>query len=235
MTRAQIREVPRLPPSVLIDSIRGLDVQQAPRIVNPDPWAFALMTVVSTLNPSVASLEGWGRYFPQNTTTVTESFERNSERSLVNMAVMVTTSERIRDALRLLGLTKTQLKEICAVSRQTLYDWLSGSFEPDTANAARLRAIHELALLVPRNSRLPIRAALLTQPISGEESLLDMLRKPTLNMRRLREAVAALASRSGMHEKRSASALRERLGFRKLEKASQTANLDENTEDLETK
>jgi len=152
----------------------------------------------------------------------------------VNAAAVVSTSERILDALRFLGLTKTQLKDICAVSRQTLYDWLDSKFEPDAANAARVRTIHELALLVPKHSRAPIRAALLTQPIAAGESLLDMLQKQQLDMPQLREAVIALASRSGMREKRSASALRERLGFRKLEKVPQTANLDGNIEDSET-
>lgn len=221
MRQEQIITGSKLPLGVVIDSIR-------------DPWAFALMAMVSTVDPSSAALERWGRYFPQSTTTALESREVAPERRLAAVAPFVSAPDRIRDALRYLGLTKMQLKDICTISRQTLYDWLAGRFEPDAANAARLRDVHELALLVPQHSRRPIRAALLTQPVLGGASLLDLLRKPHLDMPRLREVVVALAEKSDLQEKRSASALRERLGFKKLGQKSGADNLDENVGDLET-
>lgn len=232
MRLEQPTSTPKLPHGVIIDSIRR-DLQEQ-RNVNRDPWAFALMAMVSTIDPSSAALERWGRYFPQSTTTVLESREIAPERQFVDLKAFVSAPDRIRDALRYLGLTKMQLKEICAVSRQTLYDWLAGRFEPDATNGARLRDVHELALLVPQHSRRPVRAALLTQPVLGAASLLDMLRQPRLDMPRLREVVIALAAKSDLAEKRSASALRERLGFKKRSPESGADNLSDSAEDLET-
>lgn len=224
---------PKLSHGGLFDSIRACELQEQ-RSVNRDPWAFALMAMVSTLDPSAAALERWGRYFPQSTTTVVESCEIGPARRLADVVAIVSASDRIRDALRYLGLTKTQLKDICAISRQTLYDWLAGRFEPDATNGARLRDVHELALLVPQHSRRPIRAALLTQPVLGEASFLDLLRQPRLDMPRLREIVVALAGKSELAEKRSARALGERLGSKRPSQESEADNLADNIEDLET-
>lgn len=233
MSLEQLFSSSKLPHGVVADSVRACELQEQ-RSVNRDPWAFALMAMVSTIDPSAAALERWGRYFPQSTTTVVESRDTVPERRLVDVVAVVSAPDRIRDSLRYLGLTKTQLKDICAISRQTLYDWLAGRFEPDATNGARLRDVHELAMLVPQHSRRPIRAALLIQPVVGGVSLLDMLRRPSLDMPRLREVVVALAAKSELAEKRSASALRERLGFKKLSQKSEAENLADNVEDLET-
>jgi hypothetical protein len=214
-----------------VDSVRACELQEE-RSVNREPWAFALMAMVTSMNPSSSALERWGHYFPQSTTTGAEAREIGADRRLADVAAFVSAPDRIRDALRYLGLTKTQLKDICAISRQTLYDWLGGRFEPDAKNGARLRGVHELALLVPQHSRRPIRAAFVTQPVFGAASLLDMLQQPRLDMPMLRQVVIALAANSGLAEKRSASALRERLGFKKLSQKSQADNLADNVEGL---
>jgi len=211
-----------------------VDRKQTARIVSRDFFPVGLMAVASTLNPSVESLERWSQYFPQNTTVVSRLHQGPQfERIRTNRVASVPASERIRDALRYLGLTKTQLKDICTVSRQTLYDWLAGKFEPDEANSARLTTVHELALLVPLHSPVPIRARLLSVPILGHRSLLDMLRMSTLDTNQLREAVIALSRRSGVRDKDSANSLRERLGYPKLDLGAQEANLRENIDELE--
>jgi hypothetical protein len=197
------------------------------------PWAASLMAMASTIDPSPAALAGWNHYFPQSTTTEIEIQAARPPHPVADRRTLASAPELIRDVLRYLGLTKTQLKDACAVSRQTLYDWLSGAFEPDAANSARLRTIHELALLVPQHAPRPLRAALLTQPIIGAASLLDLLRAPRLDLATLREAVITLSAASTVADQRTASAVRDRLGFKRLAPATETRNLDESLEELE--
>lgn len=203
------------------------------RIVNLDLcWAIGLMAAATTIDPSPDALERWGRYFPQSTTEII-SVRTEAEFPRALPMANVLTADRIRDILRYLGLTKTQLKDICSVSRQTLYDWLGAKFEPDASNATRLRCVHELALLVPKNSRMPIRSSLLNQPVLGGESLFSLLRMPDLHMSRLTEVVLYLAHQSDAAEKRSAASIRERFGFEKLEKSVETNHLEANLAEFE--
>jgi transcriptional regulator with XRE-family HTH domain len=199
--------------------------------VRHDPIAIAIMESASTFNTGATALHRWGLYFPQNTALFT-LVEPELVRRPARLVAPIPTGERIRDILRYLGLTKTQLKDICGVSRQTLYDWLEGKFEPDADNAARLLEIHSAALVVPQRARRPLSSAVLTQPVLGKETLLDLLRKPRLDLDVLHEAIALLAERSGEREQRSAKTLRERLGFSAAKRESQDDVLADNADDL---
>lgn len=148
---------------------------------------------------------------------------------------MTSVPEQIRDILRYLSLTKMQLKDVCTVSRQTLYDWLAGKLTPEGPRSSRLLVIHELALLVPQHSRVSIRAIFLSETLGGKESLLQMLNKPNLDLPQLRERVVALARLSDEFQQKSAKAMCERLGFSMPDNNSQQANLDHNFDDLEIK
>lgn len=214
----------------LLDSATIVVEMGHERTVRHDPIAIAIMESASTSNTSATALHRWGRCFPQN--TALSMLVEPEVRRRTPLIAPIPTAKRIGDILRYLGLTKTQLKDICGVSRQTLYDWLEGKFEPDTDNAARIQKIHRAALVVPQRARRPLSSAVVTQPILGRETLLDLLRKPRLDLDVLHEAIALLAEGSGAREQRSASALRERLGFSAAKRESQDAVLAENAEEL---
>jgi transcriptional regulator with XRE-family HTH domain len=216
-------------PERLLDSAQILAEPGAARTVRHDPIAIAILESASTFNTGATALHRWGLYFPQNTALFT-LVEPEVVRRPARLVAPIPTGERIRDILRYLGLTKTQLKDICGVSRQTLYDWLEGKFEPDTDNAARLQEIHSAALVVPQRARRPLSAAVLTRPVLGKETLLDLLRRPRLDLGVLNEAIALLAERSGEREQRSAKALRERLGFSAAKREDEV--LADNADDL---
>lgn len=216
-------------PNRLLDSTQILSDPSPARTVRHDPIAIAIMESASTFNTGASALHRWGLSFPQNTALFT-LVEREVVRRPPRLVAPIPTGQRIRDILRYLGLTKTQLKDICGVSRQTLYDWLEGKFEPDTDNAARLQEIHSAALVVPQRARRPLSAAVLTRPVLGEETLLDLLRKPRLDLDVLNEAIALLAERSGGREQRSGKALRERLGFSAAKREDEV--LADNADDL---
>jgi len=226
-----VPELVKFLPDRLLDSVQILG-EPSQRTVRHGPIAFAILESASTFNTGTGALHRWGLYFPQSTALFSLA-EPELRRSAI-LARPIPANERIRDILRYLGLTKTQLKDICGVSRQTLYDWLGGKFVPDVDNGARLHEIHKAALVVPQRARKPLRAAVLTQPILGAENLLDLLRKPRLDLGVLQEAIALLAERSGHLENRSANALRERLGFSSVKPESQDQVLAENADDLDS-
>jgi len=219
-------------PDRLLDSAQILADVSPQRTVCHDPIAIAIMQSASTINAGATATHRWGLYFPQNTALYT--LVEPEPRRPAKLVAPIPANDRIRDILRYLGLTKTQLKDICGVSRQTLYDWLDGKFEPDADNAARLQEIHKAALVVPRGARRPLKAALLSQPILGAETLLDLLRKPRLDFAVLQDAIAMLAERSGQAERRSAKALRERLGFSPSKREAQDQVLADNADDLDS-
>jgi DNA-binding XRE family transcriptional regulator len=223
-------ELVKFLPDRLLDSAQILADVSPQRTVCHDPIAIAIMEAASTFNASATALHRWGRCFPQNTALF--ALVEPDLRRPAKLAAPIPTNERIRDVLRYLALTKTQLKDICGVSRQTLYDWLDGKFEPDVDNAARLLELHKVALVVPQRDRKPLRAAVLSQRILGEETLLDLLRKPRLDIDVLQDAIAMLAEQSRQLEDRSAKSLRERLEFSPIKRESQDQALADNADDL---
>jgi hypothetical protein len=225
-----VPELVKFLPDRLLDSAQILAEPSQTKTVRHDPIAIAIMESISTFNTGATALHRWGLYFPQNTTLFT--LIEPEARRRPQLAAPIPANERIRDILGYLGLTKTQLKDICGVSRQTLYDWIDGKFEPDADNAARLKEIHKAALVVPQRARKPLRAALFSQPILGEETLLDLLRKRRLDFNVLQDAIVMLADRSKQIEDRSAKALRERLGFSSVKRESQDQVLADNADDL---
>jgi DNA-binding transcriptional regulator YiaG len=202
------------------------------RVANRNSLALGLVETVTTLNPSHSSVQKWSNYFPQSTTKVLSASYMEAPVRRDKSTAKPLASECIRDVLRYLSLTKTQLKDVCGISRQTLYDWLSNRFEPDKVNAERLQRVNEVAQLVPKLSPYPIRSSLLTQAVFRDESLLDMLQKQTLDMYSLKQAVTELIHRSAAIEERSARALRSRLGFEKLDDSTEVENLERNLKEF---
>src|SRR6266704_1647236 len=137
-----------------------------------EPMAWAFLTMMTTFNPTPGVLSCFEHYLPESTTVYVE--RRSMRPFAVQLADSVPTAERIRDVLRFLGLTKTQLKDACRVSRQTLYDWLEGRFEPEAANASRLKDIHALALVVAETGT-PLSARIVQSPLPDGRTLAQRL------------------------------------------------------------
>jgi transcriptional regulator with XRE-family HTH domain len=196
--------------------------------------AFALaMTGAANLFLTLGCLRDWDAYVPVGTSFAKPLFELTG-RTVVRARAPIPAATRINDLLRYLGLTKTQLKDICGVSRQTLYDWLAGKFEPEGSNAARLAAIHDLALQVPLRARTPIRAALLSQPLFGTDTFLDVLKAPRLDQARLEAGLSALLEQTSARDSRSARSTLERLGFAPPSDVTKESILAENMEDADS-
>lgn len=197
------------------------------------PLAVSVMAAASTSEPTTAALARWEALFPQGTTlgNFGEPGEEASQPALV--APAASAPERILDILRFLGLTKTQLKDLCGVSRQTLYDWIGGKFEPEEAKSQRLRELHALALEFAQCAKTPLRAALLTEPVSRGQSLLELLAKPRLESGRLREALHDLAELNARRDARSARGLLERRGHPPVTREAGEENLEQNLRTLE--
>ena len=150
-----------------------------------------------------------------------------------HLAPAASTPERIVDILRFLGLTKTQLHELCGISRQTLYDWIAGKSEPEEAESQRLRELHALALDFARRAKTPLRATLLTEPVSRGQSLLELLAQPRLESGRLRAAIHDLARLNDRRDARSAQGLLERRGHPPVTREAGEENLEQNLRTLE--
>jgi hypothetical protein len=194
-----------------------------------EPLAWVFLTAMTTFNPTPKVLSGFERYLPQSTTVVVE---RQSLASYVaQVADSVPPAERIRDILRYLGLSKTQLKDACRVSRQTLYDWLEGRFEPEAANSARLKEIHALALVVAA-AGTPLSARVVQAPLPDGSTLAQKLAEDAPHFEELKGFVTTLASASAAKRSRSAKALLERLGGVPPSEQAQDATLDDNLNKL---
>jgi hypothetical protein len=187
----------------------------------------------ASVSLSVNCLRDWDAYVPDGTSFAKPLFGFTAPKG-VRARRPVPAAGRIADLLRYLGLTKTQLKDICGVSRQTLYDWIAGKFEPEGSNAARLVVLHDLALQVPIRARSPIQSALLSQPLFGTQTFLDVLKAPRLDEARLEAGLTALLEQSSARDSRSARATLERLGFALPSDVTEEAIFAENTEDADS-
>jgi len=201
-------------------------------IRRPARLSDCLGSVLSTATPVRVALSNWDKYFVTNTGLTIA--HRAPTTRIRNTTRSISASQRLRDVLRYLSLQKTDLKDICGVSRQTLYDWLAGKFEPDTEKASRLRDLHELASMVAATGS-PLRAATLSEPLVGGRSLLDSLRAPRLDMASLRDAMSALTRQSEDRNRHSARETLKRLGFPPITEETMRANLEHNLRGLPDK
>lgn len=193
------------------------------------PLAWAVLGAMTSVNPSPASLGGLERYLPQGTTvTLTLRALRSPVHHLRDD---VSTPEQVRDILRFLGLTKTQLKDACRVSRQTLYDWLEGRFEPEAERAERLHHLHALAL-VARDAGGPLSAKVVERARPDGRTLPELLCATQPRYEELKGMVAALAGTTAARKGRSARARLEQLGGTPPSRAAQEATLADNLDKL---
>lgn len=200
------------------------------RVAATKPLAVAVLGTMTTICSTPGALANVERYLRQGTTV---SIESHSLRPLVAGArAAVSTPERIRDTLRYLGVAKTQLADACRVSRQTLYDWLEGRFEPEAGNAERLEAIHSLAI-VARDAGAPLSAKLVQRQLTSGRTFAEMLADERPSYEELRGVVSALASSTAARKGQSAQAVLERLGGKMPPRDDQDATLDENLRDLD--
>ena len=135
------------------------------------------------------------------------------------------TAEQLAAVQSALGLNNSQLADVCAVKRQTIYDWYAGNFAAEGANAARLAQLYRVVTTL-RNAGLrsvPLRTV--DKPLADGGTLLSLLCAEELNAAAIRGAVAQIQSTSGA-PKESARAQRERLGLAPLSEEQRQANLD---------
>jgi transcriptional regulator with XRE-family HTH domain len=190
------------------------------------PLAWAMLGAMTSVDPSPASLNAVERYLPQGTSP------SGSLRLMVShLREPASTPERIRDVLRFLGLTKTQLKDACRVSRQTLYDWLEGRFEPEAERAERLEHLHALAL-VAREAGGPLSAKVVERKLPDGKTLAALLCAARPRYDELKRIVAALAGATAGRKGRSARARLEQLGGRPPSRGAQEATLADNLDKL---
>jgi DNA-binding XRE family transcriptional regulator len=109
------------------------------------------------------------------------------------------------------GLNKSQLAAACAVTRQTIYDWYAGNFEPEGTNAERVSALYRLARMIRRSGFQPVPSKATDRPLPNGKSLFDLLSDHELDARQIHGGVAQLQSRTVPAE--SALDVRKRLGW----------------------
>ena len=206
-------------------------------------WAYATIASLTTVNPTADAAEGFKRYFPQGTTsqTVIEPEETSASHTTIEQQVSGTAARPglllpagplIHEVLEQLGLTKTQLKDACRVSRQTLYDWIRGKHEPDEANTERLAQLHEIAMLASEHPNGTLRSRLLTRVIFDGASFLDLLSAPVLSMPQLKQALDVLLKLNADIKQQTARATYQRLGLTPPSRQGEEENLEANLHDL---
>ncbi len=95
--------------------------------------------------------------------------------------LLLSVADQAREVLAALSLNKSQLAEVLAVSRPTLYDWLDGK-EPNASNSERLTTLLRLLARAGVASHKPLHARFIRQPLrEGSLSLLDELRAQSLD------------------------------------------------------
>lgn len=192
-------------------------------------WPFTLWTTVNApflTNQNIADVFS---YFPSNTSSqIFISFE--TPPASMPLPALVTARDQLLEIIRYLGLSKTQLKDVCKVSRQTLYDWLNEKFFPEKSKARRLRVLYELASYLRQNRYPAIRPMLLEHSLQRGRTFLSALREESLDPKSLREIALNLSLLSKKSEESSARALRKRLGLSDLDERTEEQNL--NTADL---
>lgn len=95
------------------------------------------------------------------------------------------TSERLSFTRGQLSLNVTQLAEVLRVTRQTVYDWLTGEAKPRAEQSFRIKSVYDVARDWSRVSRTPI-GDLLTTPVLDGISLIEALRTEVHDPDRIR-------------------------------------------------
>jgi DNA-binding XRE family transcriptional regulator len=124
------------------------------------------------------------------------------------------------------GLNKSQLANVCAVKRQTIYDWYAGNFEPEGTNADRVAALYQVVRAIRRSGFQPVPSKATEKPLASGKSLVELLRDHELDARQIRAAVAQLQTRTIPTE--SAHDVRKRLGWAPLTEEQRQNQLESN-------
>ncbi len=117
------------------------------------------------------------------------------------------------------SLTTTDLSRILLVERPTVYAWLDGKSEPNPENRSRIRKLFNIASRWREKSSLPI-GKFLREPMEGEMSLFDLLRRNALETeaidRVLVSVLEAVNRRAKTKLDRSVRAIAKRNGYKQL-------------------
>ena len=157
--------------------------------------------------------------------------DSSSSSLLVQDEPLPDTAAQLVELQRLYRLNKTELRKVCRVSRQNVYDWLSRRFEATGRNRERLARLYRLARsLAGQGAPLLLRQAV-EQASDGGESLVDLLSAEELDEVRVHRVTSAASRISQRLRSNSASARRERLGWRPLSEEEERHNLEQNLDD----
>ncbi len=101
------------------------------------------------------------------------------------------TSERLSFTRGQLSLNVTQLADVLRVTRQTVYDWLTGEAKPRAEQSFRIKALYDVARDWSRISGTPI-GDLLTTPVLDGISLIEALRAKMHDPEQIRSVLHVL-------------------------------------------
>lgn len=137
------------------------------------------------------------------------------------------TGEQLAAVQSAFGLNKSQLAGVCAVKRQTIYDWYAGIVEAEGANAARLAQMYRVVTTLRSAGLRSVPSRSLDKLLAGGGTLLRLLCAEELNAGAIREAVGQVQAASGA-PKESARSQLERLGFTPLTAEQEREQLESN-------
>jgi hypothetical protein len=138
------------------------------------------------------------------------------------------TGEQLAAVQSTFGLNKSQLADVCAVQRQTIYDWYAGKFEAEGDNARRLGELYRLVKTIRQVGIQPLQLRAVERNLPGGSTLLAMLKSRELAIGPIQAFMSQLQPASVPSKKESALAQRERLGWPALSEEQRTEQLEAN-------
>ncbi|MFU8803989.1 MAG: helix-turn-helix domain-containing protein [Bradymonadaceae bacterium] len=192
-----------------------------------------LASISSPISGMRNDAETFWPFYDADTSSIVPFADPKQAASCVDMVAPsnVKPSEALLAAQRNLGLSKTELATICAVSRQTIYDWLNDRHEPDSENRKTLALLDTLAGREDV-SQCPISSRLTNAQTAHGPSLVYLLSEPEPDVSAITAVIVELVAASKERASRSAQASHVRAGFAPLSEDERDANIAANLDDL---
>lgn len=199
----------------------------------PKSLGLAGALLVASLSSPVEHPEHWWEpYFPLASSVSDEQAGALMGCPEAAPRFMPRTAELLADIQLWWGLTKSQLAEVCGVSRQTVYDWYAGKFEAERDNARRLGRLYGLAHSLETEGHRALSIKVVERALKGGGSLLDLLRAQTLDEAAIRAVFSDLDVATAERRSRNAAASMARLGWREPSEEERDRALEENFDSL---
>jgi len=170
--------------------------------------------------------------FPQSSTVSSAVPDVRPAKSWQTRRVLPNTAEQLTLLQAFFALSKTQLAQICRVQRQTIYDWFAGNFEAEDNNARRVAQLFAIARDVKAAGAQPLSARDLTRVLSDGSTILSLLGADDASADRVGSVVAQLEDARSTTRTNTATAARERLGWKPTSDEAAERNLDINLDEF---